>query len=94
MVGIHGNGLTNLLWLPPHAHVIEIFPADTHHYDYQVMCEVMGLSYFGLAGKNIFREYSRFGPAYGHGDEINKTVSLPSEELLSLIFWQMNAREA
>jgi hypothetical protein len=25
LVGLHGSGLTNLLWLPPHSVAIEIF---------------------------------------------------------------------
>lgn len=77
LVGVHGNGLTNLLWLPPHAGVIEIFPAGAHHYDYQVLSELRNLAYVGVegcAGGYIFREFSRYGGAYGHGGDNNREI--------------------
>jgi hypothetical protein len=66
MVGVHGNGLTNLLWLPKHAMAIELFPDDVHCYDYQLMAEVMQLEYFGIDGFRIFRSFSRHGEIYGN----------------------------
>jgi len=75
MIGVHGNGLTNLLWLPPHATVIEIFPEGVHHYDYQMMAEIVHLDYFGLEGSRIFPPFSRFGPAYGHDGGSNRPVT-------------------
>jgi Glycosyltransferase 61 len=65
MVGVHGNGLTNLLWLPKHGMAMELFPEDVHHYDYQMMAEVMMLEYFGIEKKQIYRQFSRHGGVYG-----------------------------
>ncbi len=69
MVGVHGNGLTNLLWLRPGATVLELFPVGVHHYDYQVFCELNGIHYYGFEGDRVFRDFGRAGEAYGHGPE-------------------------
>ena len=39
LIGVHGNGLTNLLWLPDHGATIEMF-GNYHHYDYQILSEI------------------------------------------------------
>jgi hypothetical protein len=84
MLGVHGNGLTNLLWLPPHAMVIEFFPEGAHHYDYQVLSEIMQLDYFGLVGDRIFRQFSRHGASYGHDGEANRPVDRFHSDALQL----------
>ncbi|WP_431857372.1 glycosyltransferase 61 family protein [Azospirillum sp.] len=78
MVGVHGNGLTNMLWLPPHAAVLEIFPAGAHHYDYQILAELKRHTYFGIEGHAdgyVFREHSRHGDAFGHGADNNREIT-------------------
>ena len=96
LVGVHGNGLSNLLWLPRHAAVVEIFPPDFHAFDYQVMAELVGLSYFGIEGKKqgyVYVEGSREGAAYG---EQNQPVEyLPAralESALETIIGRVRAR--
>jgi len=84
MLGVHGNGLTNLLWLPPHATVIELFPEGVHHYDYQILSEIMHLDYFGIEGDRIFRPFSRYGAPYGHNAEANKPVERIGTDALQL----------
>lgn len=74
LIGVHGNGLTNLLWLPAHAGVLEIFPAGAHHYDYQLMAELKHVAYVGIEGKVggcVYRDFSRHGDAHGHGPDCN-----------------------
>lgn len=92
LIGIHGNGLTNLLWLPQHAVVIEIFPSDTHLYDYQVMAEIAGLTYFGIEASEpgrVYREWNRLfskwnGPSGGM--VINKPVDyLPRDSMRRIL---------
>ncbi|MCG5238941.1 glycosyltransferase 61 family protein [Azospirillum doebereinerae] len=78
LVGVHGNGMTNLLWLPPHGAVLEIFPAGAHHYDYQILAELKRHAYFGVEGRAdgfVFREHSRHGDAFGHGADNNKEIA-------------------
>jgi len=82
LVGVHGNGLSNLLWLPRHGTAVEIFPPDFHAFDYQVMAEIVGLSYFGMEGKQdgyFYVEGSREGGAYG--DQNQAIKYLPTELL-------------
>ncbi len=77
MIGVYGGGLANALWLAPGATLIEIFPPGVHHYDHQVICEMLGLRYFGLEGDIIHRDGSRFGPPYGHApEEVNRPVEV------------------
>ncbi|QCG93018.1 glycosyltransferase family 61 protein (plasmid) [Azospirillum sp. TSA2s] len=74
VIGVHGNGLTNLLWLPPHGGVLEFFPTGVHHYDYQMLAELKQLAYVGAEGKTgglVYRDHSRHGNAIGHGPENN-----------------------
>ena len=67
--GVHGNGLTNAIWMKPGSTLFEFFPPAAHHYDYQVLAELFGLRYFGFQGKNVWREFSRYGSAHGHSPE-------------------------
>jgi capsular polysaccharide biosynthesis protein len=95
LIGVHGNGLTNAIWMPDHGAVLEVFPEGMHHYDFQFLSELAGLHYLGIEGvvKNGFitRDLTRIGPAT-HGP--SKTVTeLPWNEIpkwLSLVVsqWQ------
>ncbi len=75
LLGVHGNGLTNLLWMRPGSLVLEFFPDGAHHYDYQFLAELCGLDYFGFEGDAVFPAYSRLGLPYGHGDTTNAPVT-------------------
>lgn len=82
LVGVHGNGLSNLLWLPRHGAAVELFPPNFHAFDYQVMAEIAGLSYFGMEGIRegyVYTEGSRAGAAYG--DQNQPVTHLPIEAL-------------
>jgi hypothetical protein len=74
LVGVHGNGLTNALWMRPGSLVLEIFPAGAHHYDYQFFAELCGIDYFGFEGDNLFPAFCRLGLPYGHNEATNKGV--------------------
>ncbi len=76
LVGVHGNGLTNALWMRPGSLVLEFFSPGARHYDYQFFAELAGLTYFGFDGMdNIFPAFSRTGEPYGHGPQNNKQVT-------------------
>ncbi len=76
LVGVHGNGLTNALWMRPGSLVLEFFPHGARHYDYQFFAELAGLTYFGFDGMDkIYPAFSRTGEPYGHGPETNKAVT-------------------
>ncbi len=69
LIGVHGNGLTNLLWLPEHGSAMEIFPKNCHHYDYQIFCEISDRHYVGFnsddQGSFLFYKGTRHKDAYG-----------------------------
>jgi Glycosyltransferase 61 len=89
MVGVHGNGLTNLLWLPCHGMAMEIFPEFAHQYDYQMLAEVMGLEYFGFEGGRVFRPFVRHGwPYLGGPNPINKLMMEQIKSALSIFTLQ------
>jgi hypothetical protein len=74
MLGVHGNGLTNLLWMQPGAVVVELFPPGFHQYDYQMYSELAGLTYFGLEGEQVHRDHGRDGPNRGGQVEGNVVI--------------------
>ena len=48
LFGVHGNGLTHLIFLPSSGKVIEIFPDDVHHLDYRMLADLKGIEYTGV----------------------------------------------
>ena len=47
--GMHGAGLTHILWLPEHAVVVEVLPKDFHYLFYERVAKISGLRYIGWA---------------------------------------------
>lgn len=50
LVGMHGAGMVNSLWLPRSAHVIEIFPASKRRWGYRNICQYTGCRYTQFRG--------------------------------------------
>ena len=66
MISVHGNGLTNALWMRPGCLLIELFPPGMRALDYQFTAELAGLRYCGISSGRIFRNEDRtphFGDA-------------------------------
>lgn len=86
LVGVHGNGLTNALWLRPGGLVLEFFPPGVRHYDYQFFAELTGCGYYGFEGDHIFPAHCRTGPPYGHTPHADAPVTaLPLADLARLL---------
>ncbi len=78
MVGVHGNGLTNALWMRPGSLLLELFPDGVRHYDYQLFAELAGLAYAGFSGDRVFAAFSRDGDAHGHAEtKTNPVCAVP-----------------
>ncbi len=52
LISVHGNGLSHILFLPPKACVMEIFPPDNHHLDYRIFADARGIDYYGILYKD------------------------------------------
>ncbi|KAG8888546.1 hypothetical protein FRB98_007411 [Tulasnella sp. 332] len=64
LIGVHGNGLTSLLWMQPNpsATVIEIFFANGFASDYQVPARDVGIEHYGVWNDHYFRSMSEHKP--------------------------------
>lgn len=62
MIGVHGNGLTSLLWMQPgpSATVIEIFQPTGISLDYQVAAQVIGIEHYGVWKDRYARRAASF----------------------------------
>jgi hypothetical protein len=85
LAGVHGNGLTNALWMRPDCTLLEFFPPNVHHYDYQFIAELAGLHYFGLESDNVFTAYCRVGSPYGHTPASHAVVDRLNFQNLRLV---------
>jgi hypothetical protein len=75
LIGMHGAGLTNLLFLPKTAIVVELFNMDTpfnmqHVTDYRNLCRLIGLGYANWTNSN---------PANNHPAYVTPGTSADSE---------------
>jgi hypothetical protein len=77
LISVHGNGLSHVLFLPPSAQVIEIFPPNTHTVDYRIYAEARGLDYTciisnrGIIPKKLSYEIGMFGNFSGTIKKLN-----------------------
>jgi hypothetical protein len=52
MMGVHGNGLTNLIWMrpTPRTTVVEFFYPGGFAHDYEFTARALGISHYGFWG--------------------------------------------
>ncbi|KAK4688429.1 P-type Ca2+ transporter type 2C, partial [Tremellales sp. Uapishka_1] len=55
MVGVHGNGLTHMMWMPEGGAVVEVFPPGSFLRDYQSLAEVLGHHYTTIWNDTEYR---------------------------------------
>ncbi|KAF5383003.1 hypothetical protein D9615_004886 [Tricholomella constricta] len=50
IIGVHGNGLTHQLWMPPspQSTVIEIFASKSYVYDYEILARNLGHTHYAV----------------------------------------------
>ena len=64
IAGVHGNGLTHATFAQPGTLLIEFFPPDCRHYDYQILAELGGLHYVGVRQDRYWVSGDRSEPAF------------------------------
>lgn len=87
LMGVHGNGLSHLLFLPSNAVALEFFPPTGFTWDYGLLAKVRGISYFGFTFDGCVTdvENPRNSEFIFHGD-LNKSVNtLDIEAVLNVI---------
>jgi hypothetical protein len=60
IIGVHGNGLTNALWMPKGGLVIEMFPEGSCMFDYQWISTVSDQKYAGITGDIAIPSFTKF----------------------------------
>jgi hypothetical protein len=81
MMGVHGNGLTHLLWMNaqnPRATVIEFFYPGGFAEDYEFTARALGIRHYGVWDKEIFTAPDTPQVAYPEGFQGNE---IPLSEL-------------
>jgi capsular polysaccharide biosynthesis protein len=64
VIGTHGAGLSHMVFSPPGAAALEIFPANKIIVSYYLLCRSMGRRYRSLiAGPGEYREHYSVDPA-------------------------------
>jgi hypothetical protein len=56
IVGVHGNGLSHLLWMKPGSYVLEFFWEFSFQYDYASAAQLLNHTYRGLWDGHILNE--------------------------------------
>ncbi|KAK7441729.1 hypothetical protein VKT23_016392 [Stygiomarasmius scandens] len=74
MMGVHGNGLTSLLWMnpTPRSTVIEFFFPGGFAHDYEFTARAMGMSHYGFWNSQHFTSPNFPLPAYPEGFQGNE----------------------
>lgn len=47
-MGVHGNGLTSLLWMQPGSTVMEFFYPEGFSYDYLYTAKMLGIQHYAF----------------------------------------------
>jgi hypothetical protein len=87
MMGVHGNGLTHLLWmnpLNPRATVIEFFFPGGFAEDYEFTARTLGIKHYGMWDKESFTAPDTPKIAYPEGFQGNE-IPLNGKAVADLI---------
>jgi hypothetical protein len=93
-MGVHGNGLTNMIGMKPSRFVVEFFPPATIHYDYCMLAEIFRLGYYGMEGSEegfIIRGGCRIGAVRGKVNQKIKRLPLECFEVLGDVIRSVRA---
>jgi hypothetical protein len=80
MIGVHGNGLTNSIFMRPGSKVIELFPKGCYMHDYEILCRLKDHIHYPLDEDGSFIK----GTHRGHSS-INEEVKNINTEKIFLI---------
>ncbi len=87
LLGVHGNGFSNVLFLPSHATVIELFPEKSFRVEYRILAKARELAYWGWIDQRGWmgdRAVERTG-CFGVVRHIYGTVKVEVDPIVSVI---------
>ncbi|KAJ6584675.1 hypothetical protein B0H19DRAFT_1249621 [Mycena capillaripes] len=85
LMGVHGNGLTSLLWMMPNSRstVMEFFYPGGFAHDYEYTTRALGMTHYGFWGSEAFTSPDLPLPAYPEGFQGN-SIPLDGEAVAEL----------
>ncbi|MCH9630854.1 MAG: hypothetical protein S4CHLAM37_08600 [Chlamydiia bacterium] len=85
LIGVHGNGLSHLLFLPRDAAVVEVMPEGCLMLDYRLFSNIKKLRYYGVqAGKYLLNDEEAYKKGY-HGDANYTVKSIDTRLILDIL---------
>lgn len=77
MMGLHGAGLVNLIWMRPGAKLVEIrVPSKVTHNCYKNLCEIFGVEYQALVATDCSRKYKRSQDVFISADQLTALAKM------------------
>lgn len=94
MMGVHGNGLTALLWMhpTPRAAVIEFFYPGGFAEDYEWTARALGITHYGFWGGQHFSSPDLPPRAYPEGFQGNE-IPIDGEAVANLVIHQLSMND-
>ncbi|KAJ7695740.1 hypothetical protein B0H17DRAFT_930445 [Mycena rosella] len=94
LMGVHGNGLTSLLWMKPTARstVMEFFYPGGFAHDYEWTTRALGMTHYGFWGADAFTSPNIPLPAYPEGFQGN-SIPLDGEVVARLCVQRLELEE-
>jgi len=94
MLGVHGNGLTALLWMnpTPRSTVIEFFHPGGFAFDYEWTTRALGMIHYGFWGSDSFTSPKLPPLAYPEGFQGN-SIPIDGKKVADLIHYRLSLQE-
>jgi len=94
LMGVHGNGLTSLVWMKPNPRstVIEFFFPGGFAFDYEYTTRALGMVHYGFWGSQSFTSPSLPEPKYVDGFQGN-AIPLDGEAVARLCYDRLTLAE-
>lgn len=85
LISVHGNGLSHILFLPPNASAVEIYPYNCNTLDYRILADGRKLDFLGIISNRgvIEREEAYEVGPYGQFD--SRIYDMDLEPILEFI---------
>ncbi|QRV98017.1 transmembrane protein [Ceratobasidium sp. AG-Ba] len=94
MMGVHGNGLTSLLWMlpSPRATVIEFFYPGGFAFDYEYTTRALGMTHYGFWGSDSFTSPNTPPVNYPEGFQ-GSEIPIDGEAVAKLVHHRLSMNE-